>query len=159
LSGEGEQNMMELLEKLTEHNVPIPLKMWIAAAGIDKDTLIRDAKEDKALREALGSNDTSAAASEADAENGIGGPEGLTTASVSSPYARKPVGILNRHFADDVGLGKTGKPVYAKKSPGAKRDSNWQIAKVAASLADTETRNRVKQGNLQNFGTDVLKGF
>jgi len=54
LTAKAEDNMMDMLEKVESHGVPVPMKMWLAAAGVDKDTLIRDAREDGALKKELG---------------------------------------------------------------------------------------------------------
>lgn len=53
LEAKGEENMMELLEMASEKGVPIPLKMWMAAAHIDPDALVRDLDEDQVLRQKL----------------------------------------------------------------------------------------------------------
>lgn len=53
LTAKAEDNMMDMLEKVESHGVPIPMKMWLAAAGVDKDTLIRDAREDKEIKAEL----------------------------------------------------------------------------------------------------------
>jgi hypothetical protein len=50
LEANREENMFEMLELLSQHQVPIPLKMWTAAAGIDIETLLRELQEDKDLR-------------------------------------------------------------------------------------------------------------
>lgn len=48
-----EEGMMDMLDQLDQRNVPIPIKMWAAAAGIDLESLIRDLKEDTQLRRRL----------------------------------------------------------------------------------------------------------
>ncbi len=53
LEAKGEENMSELLDHASEKGVPIPLKMWMAAAHIDPDALLRDLKEDADLRKQL----------------------------------------------------------------------------------------------------------
>jgi len=53
LTAKAEDNMMDMLEKVEQHGVPVPMKMWLAAAGVDKDTLIRDAREDKEIKAEL----------------------------------------------------------------------------------------------------------
>lgn len=50
LEANREENMFEMLEMLSQHQVPIPLKMWTAAAGVDIETLLRELQEDKDLR-------------------------------------------------------------------------------------------------------------
>lgn len=53
LEANREENMFEMLELLSQQQVPIPMKMWTAAAGIDIETLLRELEEDKDLRERL----------------------------------------------------------------------------------------------------------
>lgn len=48
-----EEGMMDMLDQLDQRNVPIPIKAWAAAAGIDLESLIRDLKEDTKLRRRL----------------------------------------------------------------------------------------------------------
>ncbi len=160
LSGKAEDNTMDLLEKLTEHQVPIPLKMWLAAAGIDKDTLVRDAKEDKALREALGVAAQSAPVSTAGGDDEeMGDSDQVTSASIGSMFTKPKVGVLNREFHGDIVLSKTGKPRYQPKAPGVIRDENHRIAKLAASMDDPNTRERARKQNLSTLGADKLSGF
>lgn len=53
LEAKGEENMAELLDQASQKGVPIPLKMWMAAAKIDPDALLRDLAEDQMLRAKL----------------------------------------------------------------------------------------------------------
>jgi hypothetical protein len=53
LEAKGEENMAELLEQASSKGVPIPLKLWMAAAHIDPDSLLRDLQEDAELRKKL----------------------------------------------------------------------------------------------------------
>jgi hypothetical protein len=53
LEAKGEENMAELLDHASDKGVPIPLKMWMAAAKIDPDALLRDLDEDQELRKKL----------------------------------------------------------------------------------------------------------
>jgi hypothetical protein len=53
LEAKGEENMAELLQQASDKGVPIPLKMWMAAAKIDPDALMRDLDEDAELRKKL----------------------------------------------------------------------------------------------------------
>jgi hypothetical protein len=65
LSVNGEENTMEMLEMASAKGVPIPMKMWMAAAGIDPDSLERDLVNDPKYRQFLGKlsgKDTSYAA-------------------------------------------------------------------------------------------------
>lgn len=53
LSVNGEENTMEMLEMASAKGVPIPIKMWMAAAGIDPDSLERDLTNDLKYRQML----------------------------------------------------------------------------------------------------------
>jgi hypothetical protein len=53
LEAKGEENMAELLQLASDHNIPIPLKMWLAATHIEPEDLLRDLEEDKRLREKI----------------------------------------------------------------------------------------------------------
>ncbi|QRE00350.1 hypothetical protein [Burkholderia phage BCSR5] len=53
LEAKGEDNLFDMLEKASDKGVPIPLKMWMAAAGIDSDALLKDLKDDAPLRKQL----------------------------------------------------------------------------------------------------------
>jgi hypothetical protein len=53
LTTNREEGMMDMLDQLDQRNVPIPIKMWAAAAGIDLESLIRDLSEDTELRKRL----------------------------------------------------------------------------------------------------------
>lgn len=144
LSGKAEDNMMDILEKLTDKNIPVPIKMWLAASGIDKDTLVRDAKEDKELRKVLGigsggdSQDNNSDNDEFADDGEDGGFTGASTSSraVNSEFARGwRKSILSRDFGPgDVVLSKTGKPRYKHSASAKAKDENWQIAKIASKV-------------------------
>src|ERR1700737_5399370 len=53
LEAKGEENTFEMLEQASGKGVPVPLKSWMAAAGIDSESLLKDLKDDTALREKL----------------------------------------------------------------------------------------------------------
>lgn len=173
LTGTSEDNIMETLEKLTEHEVPVPLKMWLAAAGIDKETLLRDAKEDDELRRLLGMASKESHSEEGgdledaatDADFGIE-DEGATEASVlpstrsiNSPYSkgwRKT--LMGRDFTD-LDLGKTGKPKYKHNARAKTVDANWQIAKIAQKVeTDRNYREKLRKANASK-GIATLKGI
>src|SRR5271168_2572084 len=53
LEAKGEDNMAELLETASQKGIPIPLRMWAAAAHIDMDSLLSELKDDSNLRAEL----------------------------------------------------------------------------------------------------------
>jgi hypothetical protein len=73
LSVNGEENTMEMLEMASSKGVPIAMKMWMAAAGIDSDALERDLVNDPKYRQflhKLSGKDTSYAAEQPLDNNG-----------------------------------------------------------------------------------------
>jgi hypothetical protein len=53
LTVNGEENTMEMLDMASSKGVPIPMKMWMAAAGIDPDSIERDLTNDQKYRQFL----------------------------------------------------------------------------------------------------------
>lgn len=176
LTGKTEDNMMETLEKLDEKQIPIPIKMWLAAAGIDKDTLVRDAKENDLLKKALGISADSGEPHDAELseefDDGTGfgedGDEGgqpqasaLPTRSINSPFARGFRGtIMDREWGVkiDATTGKTGKEKYVYNARAKAKDANYQIAKISATMADKNHRAKVAKQNVTR-GAARLKGI
>ena len=166
LSGKAEDNMMDLLEKLDEKQVPIPVKMWLAAAGIDKDTLIRDAKDDIEIRKSLNMGSPETGGDQEDMEfedvseptNPDHASVSPSTRSINSPFGRGwRKSLIGRDFQDMV-LSKSGKPVYKSKTNAQRRDDNWRIAKIAASVEDPNYRAKLKSANTEK-GVATLKGI
>jgi len=189
LTAKGEDNMMDMLEKLEGHGVPVPLKMWLAAAGVDKDTLIRDARENEEIKKQISKYmelpQNVANQNPDDAEFGDDGGSGsgsgddnlaptqgqkaesnqLTTGSVKHGLGGFAKGILAREFKNPEMFTEsvTGKKRHVPDAaqPRMKaRDMNWRIAKIAAQVeADPNYRARLKQANMKKLGADRLPGF
>jgi hypothetical protein len=177
LSGKTEDNMMETLEKLDEKSIPIPIKMWLAAAGIDKDTLVRDAKENDLLKKALGVSSNGGTNDQEmsdefddgtgfgdDGDSGAGRPEASTlpTRSINSEFARGFRGtILDREWGVkiDAVSGKTEKPKYVHNARAKAVDANYRIAKIAEAAAkDPNYRASLAKANVKR-GAQKLKGI
>jgi len=166
LSGKTEDNLMDMLEKVSEKGVPIPLKMWLAAGGIDKDTLIRDAREDKELRKELGVAENSPQDVEDEGHDQTQedsddiNNEKVTSASANSSWAAggfRKKSILDRTFDGEFyNIGKTGKKEHVLNSNAKIKDQNWQIAKLAAKFKNPEVRERARRLNLKTLGIDRL---
>lgn len=162
LTAKTEDNMMDMLEKVQEKGVPIPLKMWLAAAGVDKDTLIRDAREDKELRKELEDikvPDSDQATEQEDVEDGV--QARLTSSSIHSGY-RTRKSILDRDFGDGdlFEITKTGQKRHVLNSEAKKKDMNWRIAKIAAKAeSDPNYREELRKRNIKINGSDKLAGY
>lgn len=170
LTTKNEDNMMEMLEKVGEvTGMSFPLKTWLAAAGVDKDTLIRDQREDAELRKSLGLPPSDGKHHDEGGEDG-GESEfdpgearvNLTSTAVSSALARlKRKPILSRTFGDDEGeltsVTRTGKKKMVYNQSGKQKDAHHKISKIAARVAkDAAYRNDLVKRNLEKFGTSVL---
>jgi hypothetical protein len=154
LTARTEDNTMDMLEKVKDvTGMNVPLKTWLAAAGVDKDTLVRDHREDAELRTALGMDgggndleDESLAAS-------------LMPASLRAGH-RKRKSILSRDFNTDGELyttSPTGKKHHVINSDAKQKDIHHRIAKIAARAeSDPEYREELKRRNIEKTGSATL---
>jgi hypothetical protein len=154
LTARTEDNTMDMLEKVKDvTGMNVPLKTWLAAAGVDKDTLVRDHREDAELRTALGMDgggndleDESLAAS-------------LMPASLRAGH-RKRKSILSRDFNTDGELyttSPTGKKHHVINSDAKQKDIHHRIAKIAARAeSDPEYRENLKRRNIEKTGSATL---
>lgn len=187
LEAKGEENMMELLEMASDKGVPIPLKMWMAAAKIDPEGLVRDLEEDQVLRkrmEKFTGKDTSHEGEDhfsnefSDHGDGeereIDGPEepefaalfdraGTQPTSQSMAFSqrgyRKP--LLSRDFEDSgdtFTLTKTGKIKHNPNPVAARQRSNDMIYKIARQATkDPEYAEKLRKANLEKLGRTTLR--
>jgi hypothetical protein len=158
LTAKTEDNMMDMLEKVKEQTgMPIPLKTWLAAAGVDKDTLVRDAREDDELRESLNMG-----REDPDPEDDGGGDieaGALPSVSMNAGY-RKRTALLNRHHGEELfATTPTGKRKHVLNQEGKMKDIHHRIAKIAARAdSDPNYREQLKKNNIAKNGTATLKG-
>ena len=159
LTAKLEDNMMDMLEKVKEvTGMNVPLKTWLAAAGVDKDTLIKDAKEDAELKKALGISQDG---------GGEGGTEDEFTEASAKPLPLNSglsnrVPLLNRKFGQDSGelftASPTGKKRLVVNQEAKHKDIHARIAKIAAQMeSDPAYRAEVKKRNLEKLGSSTLK--
>lgn len=164
LEAKGEENTFDMLERASEKGVPVPLKSWMAAAGLSYESLIKDLREDSQLRkklEAYTGKDTSH-----EGEEDTGGSEAYATArpttqSVNGGAIGKR-SILGRYNGspEDYVMGKTGKKQYVfHNRTGKLRDQNAVIAKISARAAiDPEYRHKLAKANLDKLGYTTIPG-
>ena len=153
LSGKSEDNLMEMLEKVSEKGVNIPIKMWLAAAGIDKDTLVRDYQQDPQLRRDLHMDGGQEHVDDVeDAE------EDVTSASLNGPFhaGPHPQNIMDRAWGESFEIGKTGKQRHVVQSQARVRDENHRIAKIAIQHRDKNHAAATRNTNLSKLGRAVL---
>lgn len=144
LEPKTDRDTLETLSSLEEHGVPVPLRSWCAAGGIELESLLRDLKEDLAYRERIKdiTKDVTGNESDADTEAGINDfIQGVTG-------KLRKVPLLSRTFDPEIrGVSKTGKEKYVPNQRAANDLANAQIAKALSSLSDphhyADVRNRV----------------
>jgi hypothetical protein len=163
LEAKGEENTFELLEQASEKGVPVPLKNWMAAAGLDSDTLLKDLKEDAALRKQLEQftgKDTSHEGEDAIGEDLEAHLRARLTAQSINSGARTRKPLLSRKFGDPeaYSVSKSGnKKHHVINQRAAVRDQNARIAKIAARAeVDPEYRRELAKRNMDKFGTTKL---
>jgi len=175
------------LDQASQHGIPIPLRMWAAAAHIDMDTLLRELKEDGELRKELaqytgkdtsheGDGDLSGEGEhefDDDEDSSAGDARSETSASLGKiirglptqslvhghPSYKQP--LLAREFGDsgdNFGLTKTGKIKYIPNSRNLNKTMNDNILKIAAKAdKDPNYRAELKKRNIEKLGRATMK--
>ncbi len=175
LEAKGEESTFDMLEQVSEKGVPIPLKQWMAAAGLDKDTLVKDLEEDQELRALLNKYTGKDTSHEGEEEVGEGdeGSSSFASLFMNQPVRRAPTvqsmrkgvtgmrqSILGRNWGDpqDYTIGKTGKKQYQYGSRMKNKDLDWQIAKISAKFnVDAAYRLKHLKDNQSRFGQAAVK--
>jgi hypothetical protein len=181
LEVKGEENMMELLEMASDKGVPIPLKMWMAAAKIDPDALDRDLKEDAEYRKKLEQytgKDTSHEGEDQidnyapDNEREIDDPAQPELAALINRVYTEPTSasmqwegvgyrrpLLSREWedGDTWSLTKTGKVRHDPHPQTARAKWNDIIYKIAKEAdRDPNYRETLKKRNREKLGRTTL---
>lgn len=177
LEAKGEENQFDMLEKASEKGVPIPLKSWMAAAGIDSEGLEKDLSADKELRrklERFTGKDTSHEGEDLhEGDAGYESPDDSSTdpslqyASSLNPTTQNinhlikgKRSILSRDFGESalVEYSKSGnKKRYVHNERLKQRDINGNIAKIAARAEkDPAYRQALAEANQRMFGKTTL---
>ncbi len=165
LEAKGEENTFEMLEQASEKGVPVPLKAWMAAAGLDVDSLLKDLKEDSSLRARIAKFTGKDTRHESEEQVGEDGEPEL--AAVRPTTQSLKAGAIGRRalLARDFGepemfvLSKTGKKEHVVHNPrGKQRDHNAMVARIAARAErDPEYRRKLAQANVEKFGTSEMQ--
>lgn len=148
LKPEGDQTYIEMLNLLTEKGVPVPLRAFAAAGGLDLDLLIRQQDEDIDLRKRVSEytkkisaltpkpeGDESMSSAEDVMQQELlsiaaADPSGKTRSSVHASGGR--VSILSRDFSshEPYKVSKTGKPLPILNRPAFEKRANDNILKA-----------------------------
>lgn len=163
LEADHEDGMVDMLSLLDEQGIPVPLKMWMAAAGVDSDTLLKDLHDDQRLRKQLEELTGKDVEHDSLAEDEYGYEEAgvLPTRSLAKSLTRRKVPILSREWGssgDVYTMNRSGsgkKHVYNQAE--ARKRQNDHIIKAARRMKNPNYRNSVKKANERIFGTSILK--
>lgn len=162
LQASGEDGLIEMLEILDEKGVPIPLKMWISAAGVSPETLLKELGEDEELRtalEELTGKDTSYDRDEVDALDEEG--NNIYSYALGSGATRKKP-LLARDFGGDGLIKEPNRSGSGFKhiinQSAARKRSNSQIISAVRKFRDPNYREKIKQENIKRFGTATPVG-
>lgn len=161
-----DSSYMDMLDKMTERGLPIPLKMWAAAANVDISNLAGDVKEDSELRAAI--EDVKKKYGAKDGSEGEGGEDyGFEGASIRSATERleiRPGSSTNlsrrrpfneREFTPIpmVQKSKSGKVNHAVYNETARQKAvNENIVKAMKSLDDPHVRETVRRKVVAKLG-------
>ena len=159
LEAKTEDSVFDMLDKASEKGVPIPMKMWMAAANIDSDTLLRDLREDKSLTEQLNSmkgkveeQDPSEAGFDSELESHLARltSNRLPSELMSANPAVGRVGLGGRTFGSHelFETTRTGKQKHVYNQQAKIHDINGRIAKIAIrAQKDPEYRRALRNAN------------
>ena len=158
LSNKTEEGIMETLQTLQEKTgIIIPLKTWLAAAGVDKETLLKDQKADEEIRDRFipkkidGENvgeEGEAPPEESNGQNYYNKSsiiEKLPSSIKHGLRKRKP--LLSRQFGEnEIRNGTNRKSTGISPNSRARlTDENWRIAKIAVKAdGDKEYRKKIR---------------
>lgn len=185
LEAKGEDNMFDLLEKASDKGVPVPLKMWMAAANMDPEALMRDLRDDSKLRAQLAqftgkdtAHESEDDSGDDDMDFGVDSEEHKAYARVQRELRRRTAqptvqsiasggrsrrAILSRDFGEsgemfEVNKSGTGKK-YIYNQRAAITKSNDTIVKIhSRANKDENYRKTLKARNIAEAGTAIMPG-
>lgn len=180
LEARDEQSQFEMLERVADHGIPVPITTWIAAAGLDIEALMKDLKESQDLEKKLepfrqsqnGEEGDDSMFASSDVQESVEIPQGYhkddqdnwTTASMKSQWAKlRRVPILSRKFTDEDNaewdVSTNGKRHLKFHQQAARKDRLYKMAKIISKYnKDPNYRDAIIKANMKR-GTRTLKGF
>jgi hypothetical protein len=173
-----EQSQFDMLEKLAEHDIPVPISTWVAAAGVDVEALIRDLEESAELQKRLDpfkegaiNNDSDGTDLFASAKEMPDDPDDQDSwdhVKMSQVWNKLHklqgrVPLLSRRYSEadnaEWSVSSDGTRHLKANQQAAKKDRLWKIAKIAAKYnRDKNYRASIIQKNKER-GMQYLKGF
>lgn len=139
LKPEADREYLELLETMSEKGVPVSLRMWAAAGGMDLDTAMEGIEEDKKTREEIAklSGVPQGEAGGGDEDEDFG--DDFSFASMAKRGKKTSKSLLSREWGDSgevIGRTKTGKKKYIHNQKAAHQKQNDNIIKAIRENSD-----------------------
>lgn len=152
LEAKTEDNMMDMLQTLTDKTgLPVPIRMWAAAAKVDMEAMFHDLEQDTAIRARIEKITGKPLPKPTGGDEDMGGGEFAAalgrlhrkaTAERGSGVQRLP--ILARQYPEQAyeikGKTKTGKDKWVRDQRAASTQVNAMIAKAVAKLQDPNVK-------------------
>ncbi|QJT71286.1 hypothetical protein GR11A_00249 [Vibrio phage vB_VcorM_GR11A] len=149
LRPEADREYLDVLDSMAEKGIPVSLRMWAAAGGINLDGAIDGMEEDKAIREKIAEKGGVPGLEGDDFGEGDDGDDfSLASTSKSNLIATggvKRKSLMNRDYGESgevVGRTKTGKKKYIYNQTAAKRKENDAIMKSLERNSDPNHLNK-----------------
>ena len=173
LEAHEEESQYDTLMNLSELGVPIAIKTWISAAGLDYESLLRDLKEDQEVRAQLAQympqqdqqqiedGEDQANGTYAKLASGKSIPLGKIAPSLTATSNKSVLDKATRHkailsyFEDAVPEDMTytdsvGKKHWSVHQERDRKNQNWQLAKIAAKMhKDMNYRKTIAKRNTE----------
>lgn len=139
----NDANLFDSLEKLSGKGVPVPMRLWIAASGLDADVLLNELKDDDKLDKKFSKFKDKTGGSEG--EQGEGGGNNDLMQELSG---LKKLPLLANdwgNLSDATVTGHDGKVRFARDQTAANRKINEMIARSAGKLAERGAYERIRR--------------
>lgn len=160
LAAKSDKDPFDVLEKLTEKDIPIPLRMWLAAGEVDYDSLVHELEEDKAIREAISKFSGTRVGYGDDNQGGIEEAKLKVLSTLLGKRKKKP--LLSRDFgsmSEIKGKTKTGKDRVIFDQVAANQQANKVIAQTIKKFNDPNYRASIKARVAKKYNGQFPKMF
>ncbi len=148
LRASNDRDTFDMLQALSEHNVPVPIRMWIAAGGVSYNDLVEGLRQNvddlKELKELAAKASPGQQGGEGEDGESREGFEARLTAALRSYKPFRPTlvqSIMDRDFGEEsepVKYSVTGKKHHDFRPRQTHTRTNENIAKAARNLSDPE---------------------
>ncbi|QIG74901.1 hypothetical protein EVC12_266 [Rhizobium phage RHph_I42] len=165
LRPEADQEYIGMLQQLQENGLPIPLRMWAAAGGIDLDSLLNQKKDDLELRKSL-KDWTKVIHPPEEGGDMPGAPgDGLDLSHVTSPRRAstlRPKNIIDRFKDVDPeqygARNMAGGKRHIMSAKGQKIMEEKVNKQIATAAAEVNRRQNAMEKRLDDFFASINSG-